>query len=139
MKKPILIAAALLGVSGVAFSGYQFYVNKQESKNITINEVKVPQHETVLSGVLIPVNDERVQKLLLVDLAVYSRDTDAIEVEQSKNRIKNMLLQTFSTKQKSYFYKTDFVANLQTDITQAIQGMPDSKVNEVLVTKAIFQ
>lgn len=95
--------------------------------------------EVLLTDTLIPVNDGRHQKLLLLDLSIYSAPLDQVQVEKAKSHIRNALLSEFSTKSVDYFYDRKFVSNLQKDVQSLVIETMGLPVNEVLVTKAIYQ
>lgn len=147
MKKNIAIGLVILLVIGVSVFGAFKYGRSWQSnidsdpdaKAVTEPETIVPLSETVISNVLIPVNDGSRQKLLLLDLAIYSKEGNAVEVEKQRSQLKNILLKKFSSKSNDYYYSVDFIDTLQRDISNVFSEFDGNIIQKVYVTKAVYQ
>lgn len=138
----IVLVLLLIGGGFFVYSKYDLtqITNLVKSKESSIEETKQANNvEVLLSDTLIPVNDGRHQKLLLLDLSIYTAPLDQVQVEKSKNHIRHALLNEFSTKSTTYFYDRKFVSNLQKDVQHLVIETMGLPVDEVLVTKAIYQ
>lgn len=138
----IVLVLLLIGGGFFVYSKYDLtqITNLVKSKDSNAIATKQSNNvEVLLSDTLIPVNDGRHQKLLLLDLSIYSAPLDQVQVEKAKSHIRNALLNEFSTKSVDYFYDRKFVSNLQKDVQNLVIETMGLPVNEVLVTKAIYQ
>lgn len=138
----IVLILLLIGGGFFVYSKYDLtqithLVKSKESSNE--EDKQANNVEVLLTDTLIPVNDGRHQKLLLLDLSIYSAPLDQVQVEKAKSHIRNALLSEFSTKSVDYFYDRKFVSNLQKDVQSLVIETMGLPVNEVLVTKAIYQ
>lgn len=147
MKKNIAISLIILIAIGMTGFGAFKYGHSLRSTfdsnpntNVTIEpETQIPLSEILISNILIPVNDGKRQKLLLLDLAIYSKEENAVEVEKQRSKLKNVLLKKFSAKPNDYYYSVDFIDTLQSDISNAFSKLDGKIIQKVYVTKAVYQ
>ncbi|MGO1191737.1 hypothetical protein [Vibrio casei] len=140
-KKWAIIAIVLLLLAGSGGFLYAQY-GLTPIKDLVAPSEPVQENnsfEVLLTGTLIPVNDGKRQKLLLLDLSMYSSQANQVAVEKSKNHIRHALLNALSVKPTVYFYDRKFVSNLQKDVEDLLIGTMGLPISEVLVTKAIYQ
>lgn len=92
-----------------------------------------------VEGLIIPINTPRRQSLLMLDFYLFTPEDNEKKVIEDIPKIKNRLLKTFSVKPVEYYRDEAFILNLQEDLRYFFQKENRWGVNEVLVTKAVYQ
>ncbi|MEZ9708850.1 hypothetical protein AB4254_09265 [Vibrio breoganii] len=136
MKKIILfILAGLLAVGGAFFAGT--YFTGFSSKPVVLEEPKL--HEVDMNGIILTINHSGAQSLLYLDLTFIIYE-DVVEIiENNQSVIKNRMLTSISQNPKAYFYEPEFIMNLQSDLKQSLSKIKGFELEDLLVTKAVFQ
>ena len=143
----LLTVGAIIGLSfaginvGGMFSGdsseqQKVEIIKDAPQNFDLNTptVEVPVH-----GMLIPITFSKRQSLLLLDLYLYTPESNETELKTHIPKIKNQILKVFSLKPAEYFRDEMFILNLQDDLDYMFKKEKQWRVKEVLVTKAVYQ
>lgn len=144
MKKIIFIIVILIAIIGLFSGGYWYFgsnsnIDFDGDSSSHLVEQEEPLAELLISDVLVPVNDGKRQKLLLLDLSVFATPDHLIELEKSRSRLKNALLIEFGSKSVEYYYQKNLVQNVQDDAMQAFKAMGLNDVKKLYVTKAVYQ
>ncbi len=153
MKKVIIIvlAAVILmagALAGLHFAGIIHLSSGADSTHQSgvevINDAPAMDHgiatvEVPMLGLLVPINHSKRQNLLLLDLYLSTAEGNDKALQQQFPRIKNQILKEFSTKPSEYFRSETFFIKLQEDINALFKKEKGWKVQEALVTKAVYQ
>ncbi|MFV0575291.1 MAG: hypothetical protein ACK5NC_07785 [Vibrio sp.] len=133
----VLMCGVVLGLNyfGMPLTKLLTFNNGVATDDVAINI----QEQLEVKDILIPVNLERRQKLLLIEVALYCNAGDKPLLMTKVAKIKNAMLQKFSVKPESYFLSQTFVSTLQADIQDVLVKDPEFGINKVLVTKAVYQ
>ncbi len=128
------IGSLLGGSSSESQANVQVIKDAPQNLDQTAPTVEVPVH-----GLLIPINYSKRQSLLLLDLYLYTPEGNEEALNAHIPKIKNQILKVFSLKPAEYYRDEMFILNLQDDLDYLFKKEKKWRVQEVLVTKAVYQ
>ncbi len=95
--------------------------------------------EVSIPGIIISINRERRQSLLLLDLTLVVDELYVETVEKQRSKVVNSVIKLLNYKEEEYFYKSNFIDVSQRDIQQNLGNTLGVLIDEVLITKAVYQ
>lgn len=95
--------------------------------------------EVLVPGVLVSINHERRQSLLLLDMAIVVHEAHADIIDKQRSKVVNSVLRLLSKKEEDYFYNDKFIKVAQQDLIKELTTVLDVKIEDVLITKAVYQ
>ncbi len=144
----LLTVGAIIGLSAAGINIGNVFGGSDSSSQSNIqvlqdapknNDLVSPTVEVPLHGMLIPINYTKRQSLLLLDLYLYTPEGNEDELKGHIPKIKNQILKVFSLKPAEYYRDDMFILNLQDDLDYLFKKEKQWQVQEVLVTKAVYQ
>ncbi len=154
MKTLIAIAATLAVVIGggvvaslnglISFGPNTHSASAETSQAVTAAPAApiVPEiytTEIVVPGILVSINRDRRQSLLLMDIAIVVHEANGETVTKQRSKVVNSVLRLLNHKEDEYFYKNNFMDVAQKEIKLELTNVLGIKIEDVLITKAVYQ
>ncbi|MCG6215845.1 flagellar biosynthesis sigma factor [Vibrio furnissii] len=144
------VTATLAILFGLRYAGVDVVGLLSVEKPHSIEQVMLTQAQRIstlsgtnvqvpMQGLIIPVNTGRRQSLLMLDFYLYTAEENEKMLRKETPKIKNLNLKTFSVKPIEYYRDEAFVWNIQEDLRDLFKDERQWRVNEVLITKAVYQ
>ncbi|UJF18038.1 hypothetical protein L0B53_13525 [Vibrio sp. SS-MA-C1-2] len=123
------------GKDGVIGQKFASMLDEQLPGRVDIHDVPLS-----IENLIIPINNGKRQSLLLLDLTLYMSPEDKEGINDNVPLIKNVIIKSMTTKDPSYFYNRDFIANVEVELDKILIEQPTkSRINRIILTKAIYQ
>ena len=147
---PVIVTLTITLGGGVlaTFSGFIHFGKTDgiEQKSQTAEPIpKVPvvpniyTTEVLVPGILVSINRESRQSLLLLDLAIVVHDANEDTINKQRSKVVNSVLKLLNQKEEAYFYNDDFINITQQELKQGLASVLGIKIEDVLITKAVYQ
>ncbi len=95
--------------------------------------------EVTVPGILVSINRDRRQSLLLMDIAIVVHEAHDETVTKQRSKVVNSVLRLLNQKEDEYFYTNKFMETAQKEIKLELANVLGIKIEDVLITKAVYQ
>ncbi len=148
-----VVATLAVAIGGIVFASFSGFINfgSESTQAIEQPQTATPQPpkppvvpeiyttEITVPGILVSINRDRRQSLLLMDIAIVVHEANGETVTKQRSKVVNSVLKLLNQKEEAYFYNGSFMDVAQQEIKSELTTVLGIQIEDVLITKAVYQ